>query len=88
MNLSILSILIYYNQNMKKIILFIFFYFITFISESFAYFDPGTGAFLVKAILGFLAAVVASLTITWNRIKIFFLKLFQNKAKSEKKKDK
>ena len=73
---------------MKKIFLFIFFYFITFISESFAYFDPGTGAFIVQAILGFLAAVVASLTMTWTKVKMFFLKLFQNKEKSEKKEDK
>lgn len=73
---------------MKKILLFLFFYFITFISESFAYFDPGTGAFIVQAILGFLAAVVASLTMTWNRVKMFFIKLFQTKPKSEKKEDK
>ena len=73
---------------MKKTFLFLFFYFIIFASESFAYFDPGTGAFLVKAILGFLAAVVASLTMTWNRVKMFFIKLFQTKAKSEKKEDK
>ena len=53
-----------------------------------AYFDPGTGAFIVQAILGFLAAVVASLTMTWNRVKMFFVKLFQTKAKSEKKEDK
>ena len=53
-----------------------------------AYFDPGTGAFIVQAILGFLAAVVASLTMTWNRVKMFFVKLFQTKSKSEKKEDK
>ena len=59
-----------------------------FVSESFAYFDPGTGAFIVQAILGFLAAVVASLTMTWNKVKMFFLKFFQTKSKSEKKEDK
>ena len=73
---------------MKKTFLFLLFYFIIFVSESFAYFDPGTGAFIVQAILGFLAAVVASLTMTWNKVKMFFLKLFQTKSKSEKKEDK
>ena len=73
---------------MKKTFLFLFSYFIILTGESFAYFDPGTGAFIVQAILGFLAAVVASLTMTWNRVKMFFIKLFQTKAKSEKKEDK
>ena len=73
---------------MKKTFLFLFSYFIIFTNDSSAYFDPGTGAFIVQAILGFLAAVVASLAMTWNRVKMFFVKLFQNKDKSEKKEDK
>ena len=56
------------------------------ISLAYAYFDPGTGAFIVQAILGFLAAVVASLTMTWTRIKLFFLKII-GKDKSVKKKE-
>jgi len=56
------------------------------ISLAHAYFDPGTGAFIVQAILGFLAAVVASLTMTWTRIKLFFLKII-GKDKSVKKKE-
>jgi len=57
---------------MKKIFLFIFFYFITFISESFAYFDPGAGSFIVQSILCFLAVVIAPLTMTWKRLKCFY----------------
>lgn len=56
------------------------------ISLAHAYFDPGTGAFIVQAILGFLAAVVASLTMTWTRIKLFFLRII-GKDKSVKKKE-
>ena len=56
------------------------------ISLAHAYFDPGTGAFIVQAILGFLAAIVASLTMTWTRIKLFFLKII-GKDKSVKKKE-
>ena len=73
---------------MKKTFLFVLFYFTIFLSESFAYFDPGTGAFILQAILGFLAAVVASLTMTWNRIKMFFEKIFQKKSKQKNKEDK
>tara|TARA_B100000989_G_scaffold248422_1_gene195852 strand:+ start:995 stop:1216 length:222 start_codon:yes stop_codon:yes gene_type:complete len=73
---------------MKKIFLFLLLYFSVFLSESFAYFDPGTGAFIIQAILGFLAAVVASLTMTWNRVKMFFEKIFRKKSKSKKKEDK
>ena len=72
----------------KKIFIFNIIYFFVLNSYSYAYFDPGTGAFIVQAILGFLEAVVASLTMTWNRVKMFFIKLFQTKPKSEKKEDK
>ena len=72
----------------KKIFILFIIYFFALNSYSYAYFDPGTGAFIVQAILGFLAAVVASLTMTWNRVKNFFVRLFQTKAKSEKKEDK
>tara|TARA_B100000989_G_scaffold97102_1_gene70689 strand:- start:491 stop:712 length:222 start_codon:yes stop_codon:yes gene_type:complete len=73
---------------MKKTFLFFLLYFLVFTSEAFAYFDPGTGAFIIQAILGFLAAVVASLTMTWSRVKMFFIKIFQKKSKSEKKENK
>ena len=73
---------------MKKIFLFLLLYLSVFLSESFAYFDPGTGAFIIQAILGFLAAIVASLTMTWSRVKLFFTKIFQIKPKPEKKDDK
>jgi|TARA_S200000501_G_C20325120_1_gene526187 hypothetical protein len=73
---------------MKKIFLILLFYFLIYPSKSFAYFDPGTGAFIIQAILGFLAAIVASLTMTWSRVKLFFTKIFQIKPKPEKKDDK
>ena len=72
----------------KKILIFFIIYFCALKSNTYAYFDPGTGAFIIQAILGFLAAVIASLTMTWNRVKTFFLKIFQTKTKSEKKEDK
>jgi hypothetical protein len=70
---------------MLKFTILVLIIFFSFLSNSFAYFDPGTGAFIIQAILGFLAAVIASLTITWTRIKMFFLKIFYRKSKTEKK---
>lgn len=73
---------------MNNLILTTIIIFSSLTSNSFAYFDPGTGAFIIQAILGFLAAVIASLTMTWNRVKMFFQKIFQKKSKSKKKEDK
>jgi len=70
---------------MLKFTILVLIIFFSFLSNSFAYFDPGTGAFIIQAILGFLAAAIASLTITWTRIKMFFLKIFYRKSKTEKK---
>ena len=68
---------------------FKFLLFIFFISPSisYSYFDPGTGAFIVQAILGFIAAIAASLTMTWTKIKMFFLKLIGKDKKVDKKKE-
>ena len=53
-----------------------------------AYFDPGTGAFIVQAILGFLAAISATVAMTWTKVKNFFLKIFKKQKFEEQKKDK
>ncbi len=72
---------------MRLLTIFIIFFFgVT--SASQAYFDPGTGAFIIQAILGFLAAVVASLTMTWTRVKIFFSKIFKKKDDQNNEKNK
>ena len=72
----------------KKIFIFNIIYFFILNSYSYAYFDPGTGAFIVQAILGFLAAIAASVVMTWNKVKMFFLKLFKKQKFEEQKKDK
>tara|TARA_B110000238_G_C16134973_1_gene443213 strand:+ start:3197 stop:3418 length:222 start_codon:yes stop_codon:yes gene_type:complete len=73
-------------MSIKNIFLFLIFYFFVFTGESFAYFDPGTGAFIVQAILGFIAAIIASFTMTWTRIKLFFEKIFKKKKIIKKNK--
>ena len=71
---------------MKKVFLSLMFYLFLFTNESFAYFDPGTGVFIIQAILGFLAAIIATFTMTWTRIKFFLLKLFGKKKVVKKNK--
>lgn len=41
---------------------------------SFAYLDPGTGSIIIQAIVGALAATITTISIYWNKFKIFLLK--------------
>ena len=63
-----------------SLILFIFF-----ITPVFAYFDPGSGAFIIQAIIAFFAAISFYLGYPIRIIKRFFSYL---KSKILKKKDK
>mgnify|MGYP001320974583 CR=1 FL=1 len=53
------------------------------ISSAHAYLDPGTGSIILQAILGFIAAAVASVSIYWTKFKLLLNKIF-NKKKQEK----
>tara|TARA_B000000609_G_C23889826_1_gene197665 strand:- start:78 stop:293 length:216 start_codon:yes stop_codon:yes gene_type:complete len=57
---------------------------IIFPTKAFAYLDPGTGSIILQAILGFIAATVASVSIYWAKFKSLISKLF-NKKKENKK---
>jgi hypothetical protein len=57
------------------IILFIF----TGGGEAYAYLDPGTGSFIVQALLAVLAAVSVSISIFLNKLKNFFKNFFKKK---------
>ena len=63
------------------------FFYIVFIllipSKAFAYLDPGTGSIILQAILGFIAATVASISIYWTKFKMLVKKIF-NKKKNHK----
>ena len=56
------------------------FYF-TFQNQLYAYLDPGTGSIIIQAILGFIAAAGATITVYWKKFKEFFQKLFKSKKK-------
>ena len=53
-------------------------------SKSFAYLDPGTGSIILQAIIGFIAASIATLTVYWNKFKNFFTRIFSKKDKKNK----
>ena len=72
--------------NFSKILIVIFFYLI-FSNKAHAYFDPGTGSFIIQAILGILAAGFTTVLITWAKFKNFLARVFKRdqEKKTEKK---
>jgi uncharacterized membrane protein len=54
------------------------------VTNAYAYLDPGTGSFILQAIIGFLAAVSAGFLYYWTKVKNFFTKLFKKKNNDEK----
>ena len=53
------------------------------ITNAYAYLDPGTGSFILQAILGFLAAISAGFFYYWTKVKNFF-KIFKKKNDDKK----
>lgn len=64
------------------ILLFIYFFFIN--TNAYAYLDPGTGSFILQAIIGFLAAISAGFLYYWTKVKNFFIKIFKKNNIDEK----
>ena len=58
-----------------------FLYFFLFTSSAHAYLDPGTGSIILQAILGAFAAFLSTLYIFWEKVKIFFRKVFKKNNK-------
>lgn len=71
---------------LKNIFIFLYLYFYFLITNSYAYFDPGTGAFILQAIITFLAAIVFYLGYPIRYIKQLYKKFFK-KEMIEPKKD-
>ena len=46
-----------------------------------AYLDPGSGSIILQAILGFIAAALATASYYWTKLKIFFSKLFKKEKR-------
>ena len=58
-----------------------FLYFFLFTSSAHAYLDPGTGSIILQAIVGAFAAFFSTLYIFWEKVKIFFRKVFKKNNK-------
>ena len=58
-----------------------FLYFFFFTSSAHAYLDPGTGSIILQAIVGAFAAFFSTLYIFWEKVKIFFRKVFKKDNK-------
>ena len=54
------------------------------VTNAYAYLDPGTGSFILQAIIGFLAALSAGFLYYWTKVKNFFLKIFKKNKNDEK----
>ena len=54
-----------------------------FSTNAYAYLDPGTGSIILQAILGFIAASLATLSFYWGKVKLFLNKIFKKNKKSE-----
>ena len=59
------------------------FLFSTLVTPAYAYLDPGSGSIILQAILGFIAATVATMSFYWNKIKIFLKKIFKKENKDK-----
>ena len=70
------KILIYLISNIIAIFLIV--------TNAYAYLDPGSGSFILQAIIGFLAALSAGFLYYWTKVKNFFLKLFKKNNNDEK----
>ena len=72
---------------LKKIffkLLLIFYFLLVTQTSSHAYLDPGTGSVILTAILGTLAALLATVQAYWIKFKKLIIKLL-NKSKKENK---
>ena len=58
-----------------------FLYFFLFTSSAHAYLDPGTGSIILQAIVGAFAVFFSTLYIFWEKVKIFFIKVFKKNNK-------
>jgi len=63
----------------NKTLFFLYFFFFT--SSANAYLDPGTGSIILQAIIGAFAAFFSTLYIFWEKVKIFFRKVFKKDNK-------
>jgi hypothetical protein len=68
----------------NKLLFLSFVYLLCTASEAYAYLDPGTGSIILQAILGFIAAAAATVSIYWVKFKSIINKIFKRDTKDNK----
>lgn len=63
------------------------FFYLSLLSNAHAYLDPGTGSIILQAILGGIAVSIATISMYYQRMKLFFLGRKKNKEESGQKTD-
>ena len=58
-------------------------YLILSITNTYAYLDPGTGSIILQAIIGFIAASVATISVYWTKFKLIISKILKKKNKEK-----
>lgn len=77
------------NSPMKnnKLLSLIIIYFLCSITTAHAYLDPGTGSIILQAILGFIAAAAATMSIYWEKFKSIINKILKKTKDNTKNKE-
>ena len=77
------------NSHMKnnKLLSLIIIYFLCSITAAHAYLDPGTGSIILQAILGFIAAAAATMSIYWEKFKSIINKILKKTKDNTKTKE-
>ena len=68
----------------NKIFALSFVYLLCGISEANAYLDPGTGSIILQSILAFIAAIGATGSVYWGKIKTIIKKIQKKDIKDSK----
>tara|TARA_B110000305_G_C19412532_1_gene626229 strand:- start:1233 stop:1445 length:213 start_codon:yes stop_codon:yes gene_type:complete len=69
---------------MNKFIIHTTIFFFVLNSNAYAYLDPGSGSIILQAILGLIAASIATISFYWSKFKMLIFKLLKKNKKSEK----
>ena len=70
---------------MNKVFLYITAFIVLNPSFAYAYLDPGTGSIILQAIIGFIAAAAATMSVYWEKFKSIINKIFKKNNRDNKK---
>jgi hypothetical protein len=71
-------------MKINKLLIISSVYFLSSMSNAYAYLDPGTGSIILQAIVGFIAATAATVSIYWTKFKSIINKIFKKNTKDNK----